>query len=276
MVEILPVLRFSLLFWRTVGRSRAVSRTEAQVDLRNCSNEMLYGTTLPGRGRRRRRGGRGGCRGWGEGRGGRWCGYVSVAVAGGGDAWGPLAFGGLAVSIITAILSTGVSFTAIWQAASSRPLTNWDTTGWSTSYRILLWSLGTTASSLLLHRARRSPALLLLLQKRMCIILFLLFSPRRITIINSLCIYLRSPVRSASGCFCWRSALQREPGHYELYVRPAPGCSSTACQGWKVLISEQDTKCRNVTQTQQMLKFSIFSMSSVHHPLHFFNNVIIF
>lgn len=109
MVEIISALCFSVLLQRTVSGCRAVPRSEAQADFRNRANYLFYGAALPGRRRRRRRRGGDGRRGWSEG-GGGWRGrHVSVA----GGAWGPLALGSLAVSVVAAVLSARVSLAAV-------------------------------------------------------------------------------------------------------------------------------------------------------------------
>lgn len=182
-----------------------------------------------------------------------------MAMARGEGAWGPLTLWGLTVSIITAVLSTWVSFAAIWKAARSRNLANWDTTDWSTGYPLLLWPFYTAACSFLLHRAGRPPALLLLEKKNTQNIRYisLLQREKLWMLIHFCCSGLMStsqpeqkhphtahyrhtvlPVHSASWCFCWQSVQQRGP-HYESHGHPVPDCPSPAYQGRMALKSEQ-------------------------------------
>lgn len=130
MVEVVPALRLSRLLWRAVRRRRALPRSEPDVDFGHCGNELLHGTALPRGGGQRGRGGGGDGRGGrSEGGGGGRGGHVPVAVAGGEGARGPLALRGLAVGVVTAVLSSRVSFAAVREAAGSGHLADGDAAG---------------------------------------------------------------------------------------------------------------------------------------------------
>lgn len=159
-LEIISRLSVTLLLWRTWRGRWAVSRTESQADLRYWRNQVLYSDTLP-------------CTGWWWGRGGGdgrkggsmrgW--RMTVDMAEGGRAWGPLALWSLTVGIVTAVLRTWVSFTAIWKAAGTGHLAHRDSVGRASRHRFLFRPLHSAARPLPLERAGRPPSLLFLEEK---------------------------------------------------------------------------------------------------------------